>query len=111
MLVPGPVVLGRGVVLSEGDAVPVPWTGAEVVEIDDAALTDPGPVVAALHGAWADRRPVVVMLAVDAERFRAPVSVTDEPWQLGARFDLWADRRQFLVWANTYDARRGKDPV
>ena len=52
-----------------------------------------------------------MVLGVEAERFRAPVSVTDAPWRLGARFELWLDRLHFLVWANTYDARGGREPV
>ncbi len=111
MSVPGPSVLGRGVVLLAGDAVPAPWADAEVVEIDDEALADLGPVVTTLHRLWADRLPPAVVLAVDTDRFRAPVSITDEPWRLGARFELWADRLQFLVWANNYDARGDRDPV
>jgi DNA helicase-2/ATP-dependent DNA helicase PcrA len=111
MPVPGPLELGRGVVVTRGDAIPPAWAAAEVVEVDDGVLAAPAAVVAALHAAWAGRRPVVVVLGVDAERFRAPVSVTAAPWQLGARFDLATDRLQFLVWANTYDARGGRDPV
>jgi DNA helicase II / ATP-dependent DNA helicase PcrA len=106
-----PAGLGRGVVLARGDAVPDAWAGTDVVNIDDAVLADPGPVVTALHHAWVARRPVVIVLEVEADRFRAPESVTDEPWTLGARFEVWLDRIHFLVWANTYDGRGGKDPV
>ncbi|HEY3723855.1 MAG TPA: ATP-dependent DNA helicase UvrD2 [Acidimicrobiia bacterium] len=109
--VPGPAALGRGVVVARGDAVPDAWAAAEVVTVDDAVLADPGPAVAALHHAWVARRPFVVALGVEAERFRAPVPVTDAPWRLGARFEVWLDRLHFLVWANTYDARDGREPV
>jgi DNA helicase-2/ATP-dependent DNA helicase PcrA len=44
-------------------------------------------------------------LAVDPARFRKPLSHATELWRLGAGFELWLDRLQFLVWANTYDAR------
>ena len=119
MTVPGPAVLGRGVVVDEGDPVPEPWAGAPVVTVDQAALATPagaaGPAVAELHRAWAERRPVVVALAVDAGRFRAPRSYgADEigdPWLLDPAFDPTHDRLHFLVWANTYDARGGADPV
>ena len=74
-------------------------------------LDDPGPTVSRLHHAWVERRPFVVELGVEAERFRAPVAVDAEPWQVGARFEVSLDRLQFLVWANTYDARGGKEPV
>lgn len=61
----------------------------------------------ALHEAWANRQPVVVALAVDPATFRNPSSNPTEPWRLGASFEFWLDRLQFLVWANTYDARAG----
>src|SRR3954463_3853167 len=111
MTVPGPEQLGRGVVVQRGDAIPAAWAGVPVVGIDDAVLADPGPVVIALHDAWLGRHRAVVSLGVEAERFRAPASLPEEPWQLGARFEVWLDRLHFLVWANTYDARGGKEPV
>jgi DNA helicase-2/ATP-dependent DNA helicase PcrA len=104
----GPPELGRGVVIDHGDPVPAPWAGAPVVEVD---VADPAPAVLALHDAWAGRTPVVVDLLTPADRFRAPESVAVEPWRLGPRFELWLDRLHFLVWANTYDARGGIEPV
>ncbi|HUR22662.1 MAG TPA: ATP-dependent DNA helicase UvrD2 [Acidimicrobiales bacterium] len=111
MVAPGPAVLGRGVVVTAGDEVPPAWAGCPVVTVDEAVLAAPGLVVGELHAAWADRRPVVVVLGVDPARFRAPGSWTDEPWALGADFEPWLDRLQFLVWANTYDGRGGGPPI
>lgn len=108
MSAPGPVVLGRGVVIAAGEAVPRPWSGAPRIVVDAAAVADPPPVVAALHDHWARRRPVVVELAVDPAGFRAPMSVVAEPWSLAPAFEPWHDRLHFLVWANTYDARGGE---
>jgi DNA helicase II / ATP-dependent DNA helicase PcrA len=115
----GPPALGRGVIVNVGDPVPAPWADAPVVGIDrdvlDARHDAPSPAVAELHRAWADRRPVVVALAVDPAEFRAPRSYAadevGEPWLLDPGFELWHDRLHFLVWANTYDARGGIDPV
>jgi DNA helicase-2/ATP-dependent DNA helicase PcrA len=104
-------VLGRGVVVGDGDPVPPPWRDAEVVQVDAAALSAPGAAVGALHGAWAERRPLVVSLAVDPAAFRQPETADVEPWTLDAAFELWLDRLHFLVWANTYDARGGIEPV
>jgi DNA helicase-2/ATP-dependent DNA helicase PcrA len=104
----GPPELGRGVVIDHGDPVPPAWSGALVVEVD---VADPGPAVHALHDAWARRVPIVVSLRTPAEQFRAAQSFDVEPWRLGARFELWHDRLHFLVWANTYDARGGIEPV
>ncbi len=108
--VPGPPALGRGVVLRQGDDVPSAWAGAEVVHIPESVLAEPGPAVTALHYAWVARRPVVVVLGVDPAQFRDPVSLVDEPWQLDACFEVWLDRLHFLVWANNYDARGGRQP-
>jgi DNA helicase-2/ATP-dependent DNA helicase PcrA len=105
--VPGPAALGRGVVITAGGAIPAPWMAAPVVTVDDAALRSPAEVVARLHAAWSVREPVVVELAVDPARFRAPQSITLEPWRLAPDAEPWFDRLHFLVWANTYDARAG----
>ena len=93
------------------DGVPAAWSGAPVVDVDEAVLAEPAAAVGALHAAWADRRPVVVRLAVAADRFRAPESVVGDVWRLSPRLELWADRLHFLVWANTYDARGAIEPV
>ncbi|HEY2331932.1 MAG TPA: hypothetical protein VGH94_08415, partial [Acidimicrobiales bacterium] len=119
MAAPGPVPdptalplgLGRGLVVNAGDPIPPSWREAPVVAVDPTALAEPGPVVAVLHEAWSRRRPLVVSLGVDAEEFREPVTVAEEPWRLGARFELWLDRLHFLVWANNYDARGGVEPI
>jgi DNA helicase II / ATP-dependent DNA helicase PcrA len=110
-----PRALGRGVVVNAGDRVPQPWSGAPVVSVDDGTLADPSDTVARLHQAWASRTPVVVALGIDPGRFRAPVSYTaddvGDPWRLDPGFELWHDRLHFLVWANTYDARAGGEPI
>ncbi|WCO66422.1 ATP-dependent DNA helicase UvrD2 [Iamia majanohamensis] len=105
---PGP--LGRSVVVGVGQPAPPAWADAPRVVVDEAALADPAAAVAALHAAWAERDPVVVELAVDPARFRAPASIDGAPWELGVDLDLPLDRLHFLVWANTWDAR-GDEPV
>lgn len=106
-----PASLGRGVVVATGDPVPPAWADAPEVVLDEAALAAPAAVVAALHGFWAAREPMVVRLAVDPRRFREPEGHDAEPWTLSPAFELWGDRLHFLVWANTYDARDGRAPV
>jgi len=102
---PGAPEFGRGVVVNAGQPPPAAWSAAPVVTVDEAVLADPAGAVISLHEAWSNRRPVVVALAVDSARFRKPVSLATEPWRLDAGFEFWLDRLQFLVWANTYDAR------
>ncbi|MCB0965110.1 MAG: hypothetical protein KDA98_17670, partial [Acidimicrobiales bacterium] len=107
MPVPGPIALGRGVVIDAGGAVPAPWMAAPVVTIDADALGAPQAVLTQLHRAWVARTPVVVELAVDPGEFRAPAAIDDEPWRLDPDVEPAGDRLHFLVWANTYDARSG----
>jgi DNA helicase-2/ATP-dependent DNA helicase PcrA len=76
-----------------------------VFVIDDAALAAPETVVARLHGAWSERRPVVVELRVDPATFRTPQSITGDVWARTALTEPWFDRLHFLVWANNYDGR------
>jgi DNA helicase-2/ATP-dependent DNA helicase PcrA len=106
MSVPGPAPLGRSVVVNAGAGVPQPWTGRTEIALDEAALAQPAGPVELLHRAWAERQPVVIRLLVDPARFRAPRSWSVDPWTLPAGFELWEDRLHFLVWANSYDARR-----
>src|SRR6185436_2205097 len=85
--VPGPLALGRGVVVRDGEVAPEPWRGAPVVRIDEATLAEPAEVVTRLHRAWSAREPVVVALAVDPGSFRAPATWDDAPWALGPWFE------------------------
>ena len=105
MSVPGPAVLGRGVVITAGQAVPPAWDGAAVHHLDEAALASPRSIGTALHQSWVRRVPVVIELAVDPASLRSPKGWPEPPWRLGARFEPWGDRLHFLLWANTYDAR------
>ena len=102
-----PEVFGRGVIVTAGGEVPAPWASGARVAIDESVLSAPSVTVTTLHEAWAQRRPVVVELHVDPSRFRAPESITGEPWQHTPATEPSFDRLHFLVWANNYDARDG----
>src|SRR5207237_10668762 len=97
MPVPGPSSLGRGVVIAEGAEVPEPWAAAPVVRIDDAVLADPATAVAVLHRCWSEREAVVVQLAVDPARFRAPWSHAAEPWTVDPGLEPSRDRLRVRV--------------
>jgi DNA helicase-2/ATP-dependent DNA helicase PcrA len=123
MTAPGPPGLGRGVIVNVGDPVPAAWAGAPVVSIDralldrmEAAPDDRWDAVDLLHGHWASRTPVVVALGADPAEFRAARSLwsdrfRDDPSPLAPDLDPAHDRLHFLVWANTYDARGGGEPI
>ncbi len=111
MPLPGPLPLGRGVVVLAGGAAPGPWASAPIVTIDETVLRDPRDMVGRLHRSWATREPYVIALDVDPARFRTPETIDDEVWRLTPDTEPYFDRLHFLVWANTYDARAGGDPV
>ena len=79
--------------------------------VDEATLASPRQAVECLHDCWSTRQPVVVRLAVDPVSFRAPQSITGEPWTHSPHTEPWFDRLHFLVWANNYDARGDTAPV
>jgi DNA helicase II / ATP-dependent DNA helicase PcrA len=111
---PGPEELGRGLVVLPGAAVPAPFAEAPRVTIDEAVLGSP-PVVAAmaavLHEAWDERRRIVIELGVPLEALRAPEVERRPPYELDPGFTFERERLQFLVWANTYDARKQGEPI
>jgi DNA helicase II / ATP-dependent DNA helicase PcrA len=108
---PGPAALGRGVVVLAGDPLPPAWAEAARVVVDEGVLRAPATTLRALHEAWAARLPAAVVLGVDPARLRAPAALAAEPWTVAPDLEPGLERLQFLVWANTYDARRGADPV
>lgn len=99
-------VLGRGVVVVPGAPAPGPWGVCRRVIVDTDVLGDPAPAVAVLHEAWLAREPVVVELGVDTGTLREPERCDRPVHDLGPGFTFHRERLQFLVWANTYDARR-----
>jgi ATP-dependent DNA helicase UvrD/PcrA len=111
---PGPEELGRGLVVLPGAAVPAPFAEAPRVTIDEAVLASPqvsGAMAAVLHEAWDERRRIVIELAVPVEALRAPEVEPRPPHELDPGFTFERERLQFLVWANTYDARKPGEPI
>ena len=104
MPVPGPLELGRGVVIVDGDSVPEAWQSAEVVDVEGGASLE------RLHRAWLRREPIVARLRVDPGKWRVPESVSIEPWKVAPDLDLLSDRLHHLLWANNYDARNAITP-
>ncbi len=108
MTFPGPPELGRGVVVAPGQGAPMAWAGARRILVDDDALATPTAAVEALHSAWARREPVAAELACDPATLREPETFTGPVWSLDPSFEFMRERLQFLIWANTYDARAGE---
>ena len=103
----GPPALGRGAVVLEGSDLPASWLGLERVPIGDAELSQPHAVIARLHAAWLGRQPLIVELGIDPNRLRLEERHAGPVYGLGPEFEFPAERLQFLVWANNYDARSG----
>jgi len=114
MTFPGPEELGRGAVVLPGASPPPPFRDSPRVVVDDAVLASPAATAAAaalLHGSWDGRRRVVVELGAPVEVLRAPEVERRPPYELDPAFTFERERLQFLVWANTYDARKAGEPV
>ncbi len=101
MNLPGPVELGRSVVVAPGVEPPPAWRDAARIV---AAADD--ETVARLHRAWVAREPVVIELGMADGELAAPEVGAEPPWRLGGTFTFLRERLHFLVWANSYDARR-----
>jgi DNA helicase-2/ATP-dependent DNA helicase PcrA len=111
---PGPDQLGRGLVVPPGAAVPPAFTGAPRLTIDDGVLASPqvtAAMAAVLHEAWDERRRIVIELGVPPEDLRAAETERRPPYELDPGFTFERERLQFLVWANTYDARKEGEPI
>ena len=107
MAFPGPVELGRGIVVLAGKQPPEPWTSSPRVVVGDAELERPAPAVGLLHQAWLARQPVVVELASDPASLRSPQRYDGPVHALTPGFEFTLERLQFLIWANSYDFRSG----
>jgi DNA helicase II / ATP-dependent DNA helicase PcrA len=78
------------------------------VVVGEIETEDPLPVVEVLHQAWLGRHPVVVELAGDPAALRAAERYDGPVHSLAPDFGFPRERLQFLVWANSYDARSGE---
>ncbi|MGQ0742834.1 MAG: ATP-dependent helicase [Acidimicrobiales bacterium] len=107
---PGPAALGRGAVVTPHTSVPEDCAGWPKVEIDEAGLVHPAGPTAELGALWLARRPVLVVLAVDAARLRDPETHAGPLWALDPGFEFSRERLQYLVWSNNYDCR-GPEPI
>lgn len=102
-----PFLLGRGAVVLPDQPAPAGWEDVERIRVGTEELTAPADVAARLHESWLARCPVVVELACDPADLRAPEAFDGPVYRLAPTFELSRERLQFLVWANTYDAREG----
>lgn len=105
---PGPVELGRSVVILPGTAPPDPWADAQRFSIDLTLLDDRrrlGETVDELQRRYIERTPTTYVLAVEPAELATPGATHVAPYDLGARFEFLTERLTKLVWHNSYDAR------
>jgi DNA helicase-2/ATP-dependent DNA helicase PcrA len=103
-----PPALGRGVVVLREQHAPAGFENAERMAIDNPVLAAPAEILGRLHTAWLTREPVVIELACDPTALRTPERFGGQVFSLDPSFEFPLERLQFLVWANTYDARSGR---
>lgn len=103
-----PILLGRGAVVLPGQPAPAGWEGVDRIRVGPEELAAPVAAVRRLHTSWLARQPVVVELACDPADLRAPEALDAPVYSLQPTVELTRERLQFLVWANTYDARDGQ---
>lgn len=97
-------ILGRGLVLLPGQAVPPGWETTPKVVVRAATPE----VLAQLSDHWLRRRPVVVELHIPIAELRQPEVCEVEPYLLEPDFEFARERLHFLVWANNYDGTKGE---
>jgi DNA helicase-2/ATP-dependent DNA helicase PcrA len=105
----GPRALGRGVIVSPGQATPEPFAECERVVVSQETLKSPQATADHLHALWVNRQPVVVELEIDPAALKHTLQETDdrEPWLVGDTFVFHGQRLHFLVWNNNWDLRTG----
>lgn len=104
---PGPPVLGRGLVVEPDAAVPDAARDWPRLRIDADVVARPDAAVDALDAAWRTRQPTVVELAVPFAELKEPETCDAPPYSLDPGFAFGRERLHFLVWANRYDGRSG----
>ncbi|MBT9589093.1 ATP-dependent helicase, partial [bacterium] len=104
MSYPGPLELGRGIVIAPGAPLDSHWDGVERVRVAEVSQI----CLAHLHRAWVERRRVVVELALSVAELRQPERESSDPYLLKPDFGFLREQLHFLVWANNYDATRGQ---
>jgi DNA helicase-2/ATP-dependent DNA helicase PcrA len=107
---PGPIELGRSVVIGPDSPAPSPWKEAERFSIDPSNFSDPArleSLVMDLARRHFKRVPSVFTLGVDVDELNKAESIEAPPYELGAGFSFLKERLVKLVWHNSYDARSG----
>lgn len=110
MTFPGPIQLGRSVVIGPNGPAPEPWADADRYLIDHELLEDRARLEETVHELqrrYVDRVPTVYVLAVAAEELAVEEQTDAAPYDLGATFSFLRERLAKVLWHNSYDARSG----
>jgi ATP-dependent DNA helicase UvrD/PcrA len=109
--VPGPIELGRSVVVSAGASPPAPWADRESIIISDTLLTDHqrlSEMTDRVQRRYVQRIPTTFVLEVQPDEFSRRETTSLPPYDLGATFSFLRERLMKSVWHNSYDARDGE---
>lgn len=110
MTYPGPIELGRSVIIGPEDETPSPWVGCDRIVIAPDLLSEADQLastVGELQRRYVRRDPIVIELSVLDSALSEPESTSLAPWELGSAFTFLRERLSKAVWHNSYDARAG----
>ena len=105
---PGPVELGRSVVVGPGASPPSAWSDADRVRIDSELLVDTERLLQVVNDAqrrYVRRTPTVFELDIAPEELAILETTEAPPFELGGRFTFLRERLVKAIWHNSYDAR------
>ena len=105
---PGPIKLGRSVVVDPNVDVPPAWAECDRIRIGQDLIVDPVQLLVTVNDVqrrYVQRIPTVFELSVADNELRALESTDSPPFELGATFTFLRERLVKVVWHNSYDAR------
>ncbi|MGH8914724.1 MAG: ATP-dependent DNA helicase UvrD2 [Acidimicrobiia bacterium] len=108
MAAPGPLELGRSVVVGPGATTPRQWADADRVRIDSGLLADPDRLLETVHDVqrrYVLRAPTVFELDIAPDELAVAETSSVAPYELGGRFTFLRERLVKAIWHNSYDAR------
>ncbi|MGC2240779.1 MAG: ATP-dependent DNA helicase UvrD2 [Acidimicrobiia bacterium] len=108
MTAPGPIELGRSVVVGAGTSPPAPWAHADSIVISESALSDHqslADLTSLVQRRYVRRLPTTYVLEVEPDELSRPEATSLPPYELGATFSFLRERLIKALWHNSYDAR------
>ena len=109
MTAPGPLELGRSVVVVDDAPAPEAWSDCETIVIDQSSLDDRTSLARLVEDTqrrYVPRVRTVYRLTADAEALTRNQTTDAPPYELGSDFTFLEERLVKALWHNSYDARQ-----